>query len=245
MLETWTREALQKRLSVFIEAGLIQEIPTPWQMLQGTLAMFPYVLSSDAVLESRYQGAPFAHPFLRQPLLIFASGRDHVRVGPAFDAKLPNICKHLYLTYHWGMPVFDLQVIQTHPGGLEFFRKRTEELLAGETRWARRMRRFQALILPRGDDYLREFLGEHGWIARAERLDYPTPAEETSAFPPEFFSLVTFLNHCAVAYPRERMTPWFRMPGYMLSLFLRRFREGRGLGWLPSERRRMFLATGD
>ena len=108
MLEAWTNEALQKRLAVFIDAGLITQIPTPWQILQGTAEMFPYVLSSDAVLESRYQGAPFAHPFLRQPLLIFASGRDHVRVGPAFDAKLSNVCKHLYLTYHWGMPVFDL-----------------------------------------------------------------------------------------------------------------------------------------
>lgn len=246
MLESWKRDELSRRLAPFLNAGLLKQIPTPWQMLQGTFEMTPYVLSSDAVLESRYRGAPFAHPFMRQPLLIAICGVDHLRVGPAFDAKLTSVCKHLYLTYHWGMPVFDLQVIQTHENGLAVLRKRTEAMLANETDNARRMRRLQALILPRGDEYLHEFLGDDGWIARAERFDYPDPAAEKSVFPPEFFSLVTFLDHCAATYaPTRENMPTHKVPGHLYSLWRRRAREGRTLGWLPSERRKMMLPDND
>jgi hypothetical protein len=246
LLESWKHDELSRRLSPFTDAGLLKEIPTPWQVLQGTFAMTPYVLSSDAVLESRYRGAPFAHPFMRQPLLLAVCGIDHLRVGPAFDAKLSSVCKHLYLTYHWGMPVFDLQVIQTHPNGLATLRKRTEAMLANETRAAQRMRRLQALILPRGDDYLPEFLGNDGWIARAERFDYPDPAAETSVFPPEFFSLVTFLNHCAASYAATRDgMPARKVPAHLYSLWRRRAREGRTFGWLPSERRKMMLPANE
>ena len=245
MLESWSRERLEQRLRVFLDAGMLSDIPTPWQILQGTVEGMLFVVSSDAVLESRYRGAPFAHPFLRQPLLLLASGRDHARVGPAFDAKFESVCKHLYLTYHWGMPVFDLQVLQTHPDGLARFRARTEELLAGRTRWGRFMRRYQALILPRGDAYLREFLGEDGWIARAERLDYPAPETETSNLPPEFFGLVDFLEHC-LRFPATRAGfAWYRVPGRLLYLMARRFREGGSLNLIGAGRRRALLESGD
>jgi len=246
MLESWTRDELSRRLAPFTAAGLLRDIPTPWQIVQGTFAMTPYVLSSDATLESRYRGAPLSHPFARQPLLLAVCGRDHLRVGPAFDAKLSSVCNHLFLTYHWGMPVFDLQVLQTHDNGLAELRKRTEAMLANNTAVAQRMRRIQALILPRGDEYLHEFLGDDGWIARAERFDYPEPAAETSVFPPEFFSLVTFLSHCAATYAPTRETmPTRKVPAHLYSLWRRRAREGRTLGWLPSERRQMMLPGND
>ena len=115
MPRSWEPQRLRRRLAVLIEGGLMGKLPTQWQIFQGTLEMSPYVLSSDAVDERRYQGAPLAHPLLRQSVLLWASGRDHARVGPALDAKLNAICQHLYLTYHGGMPVFDLQVLQMLP----------------------------------------------------------------------------------------------------------------------------------
>jgi hypothetical protein len=229
---------IAKRLEVFTKSGLLRRIPTRWQIVQGTLEMTPYVASTDATAEPWYRGAPFGHPLVRQPLIISRVGIDHFRTGAALGAKLESLIRHLHLTYHQGMPVFDLQVVQTHDGGLQALRERTEEVLAGDTRRARRHRRFVSLILPRADDYYRQFLGDDGWIARAERLDYPRPDTQDSAFPPEFFSLVEFLNYCAETFPEHpRDIPWTRYPSHLAALGGRRFREGRGFGWFSKQLR--------
>ena len=126
------------------------------------------------------------------------------------------------------MPVFDLQVVQTHAGGLQRLRERTQELLANTTQSARQHNRYVALILPKAHEYYARFLGDEGWIARAERLDFPDPDTEGSVFPLEFFSLVGFLNHCALAFPsRPSDLPWHQTPGHMLRLATRRFVERR------------------
>jgi hypothetical protein len=224
----WTRDEVEKALAVFRERGMVGEVPTAFQLLQGVFAMTPYVLSSDATNEARYRGAPFGRPLLRQPILIWETGFDHLRVGPAFGAKIESLCTHLHMTYHQGMPVFDLQVAHCKPGGLQRLRERTEEVLAGETEYARHRRKVQRLIFPSPDGYLREFLGDDGWIARAERFDYPKPDSEDSAFPPEFFSLVDFVNHCARAYPaRVADVGAVKVPFHLAYLAARRMREGR------------------
>lgn len=225
-------DSLEQRLAVFTTAGLIPTIPTRYQILQGTVEMTPYVVSTDATAERHYKGARFGHSLLRQPLIFSRVGFDHLRTGPALGAKLESICKHLHFTYHEGMPVFDLQVIQTHPGGLQYLRQRTEELLANDTADARKHNRFVSKILPQAAEYYARFLGDDGWIARAEKLDYPEPNAEGSAFPPEFFSLVGFLNYCAFAFPEQRSElPWYQRPVHLAHLAGRRRREGLPMGW--------------
>ena len=62
----------------------------------------------------------------------------------------------------------------------------------------------------------------------------------------EFFSLVEFLNHCATAYAQDRSgLSLVRTPGHLFTLLMRRFREGRSLGWLPGHRRKLELKSGD
>ena len=215
---------LAARLAVFTEAGLLRTVPSSYQILQGTVQMTPYVVSTDATAERYYQGARFGHSLVRQPLIFWKVGFDHLRTGPAIGARLESICKHLHLTYHEGMPVFDLQVVMTHPGGLSQLRSRTLELLADESESAQRHNRFVKLILPHAHDYYSRFVGEDGWIARAERLDFPTPDVEGSVFPPEFFSLVGFLNYCAAAFLENPSdVPWHQRPGHLLRLASRRF----------------------
>jgi hypothetical protein len=229
---------LTGRLRVFLEAGLLPRVPTPWQIRQGELEMTPYVISTDATAEEGYAGAPLGHPLLRQPLVFSQVGRDHLRVGSALGVRHAALCAHLALTYHRGMPVFDLQAVQTHPDGLARLRQAMQELAAGATPEARRRRRIAALVLARPDAYVAEFLGEDGWIARAERLDYPSAADQGSAFPPEFFSLVGFLAYCAEAFPAQPGDlPWRRLPGHLARLAGRRFREGRGFGWFAARPR--------
>src|SRR5688572_30827204 len=115
--------SLASRLQVFVDAGLLARIPTRWQLLQGEIEMTPYVVSTDATSEEGYRDHLASHPLVRQ-LTIFAHvGPDHLRTGSALGAKLESICAHLIVTFHRGMPVFDLQVIQTHDRGLERLRE--------------------------------------------------------------------------------------------------------------------------
>lgn len=219
---------LASRLRIFVDAGLIPQLPNAWQIAQGEAAMTPWVVSADATFEPRYAGAPLGHPWLRQPLIFSQIGWDHLRTGTGLECRLDSLCKHLHFTFHQGMPLWDLQVVQTHPDGLQTLRERTEELLSGRSARARRHNALLRLILPRAADYHRRFLGDDGWIARAARLEYPSPKEAGAAMPVEFFSLVGFMNY-ASAFPRSH--PWYARPAVLLHQLGRRFREGRPMGW--------------
>jgi hypothetical protein len=223
---------LGERLRVFADAGLIPAVPTWWQIRQGELEMTPYVISTDATAEEGYAGKPLGHPLLRQPLVVSQVGWDHFRTGSGLDVALESLCAHLQLTYHRGMPVFDLQAVQTHPGGLDRLRACMEDLVEPVTALGRRRRRLAGLILARPEEYAGRFLARGGWIERAARLDYPTPADEGSDFPAEFWSLTGFLGYCT-RFPAERAAlPWHRLPRHYARLVGRRLREGRRMGWL-------------
>ncbi len=224
--------ALARRLAPFSERGLIPRLPTRAQVIQGEMTMGLYVISAEATTETRYDGAPFGHPILRQPLILSVVGPDNLRIGTGMGCQLRSVIRHLHFTYHSGMPVWDLQLIQTYPDGLAKLRRATEALRAGETAQARAQRRTLALILPRQDEYLDEFLGDDGWIARAERFAYPTPEDAGALLPAEFYSLVGFMNHCVESFPaRFADIPWHALPGHFARLLFRRVREGRGMGW--------------
>jgi len=227
--------SLEQRFSVFVDAGLLQRVPTRWQLLQGEIEMTPYVISTDATAEEGYRAHVPSHPLVRQ-LLIFAHvGRDHLRTGSALGAKLDSICAHLIVTHHRGMPVFDLQVIQTHERGLERLRNAIEETLAQSTPLGKRRWRLVTTLLEDPVAYLEQFRGDDGWIARAERFDYPSPTEESSKFPPEFWSLVELARYSEARFPaRPRDIPLGRLPRHLLHLVGRRAREGRGMGWFSA-----------
>jgi hypothetical protein len=266
---------LDERLAVFVKAGLLERIPTRWQILQGEIEMTPYVVSTDATAESGYRDRPIAHPLVRQLVIFSHVGRDHLRTGTALGASLESLCAHLILTFHQGMPTFDLQVIQTHRDGLARLeaairdtrdaashqtrdgarrdtrdaashqtrvgaRRETREAAGPQTRarptpLARRRWRTASGLFADPVAYFDRFLGDDGWIARARRFDYAVPQTEGSAFPPEFFSLVELLRYCAAKFPAHpHEIGWARLPGHIVALAGRRFREGRGFGWFAS-----------
>jgi hypothetical protein len=231
------RPDLADRFRVFIEAGVLDRVPTRWQLLQGEIEMTPYVISTDATTEEGYRDRVSSKPLLRQ-LVIFAHvGRDHLRTGSALGARLESICAHLILTFHRGMPVFDLQVIQTHPSGLQRLRAAITETLAASTPVGERRLRIAKHLFEDAPGYLARFLGHEGWIARAERFDYPAPSSEGSKFPPEFFSLVALADYCAATFPASpHDVPATRLPRHVVGLASRRFREGGGMGWLSRKR---------
>ena len=230
--------SLAQRFAVFVDAGLLPRVPTRWQLLQGEIEMMPYVISTDATAEEAYRAHAASHPLVRQLLLFAHVGRDHLRTGSALGAKLESICAHLILTHHRGMPVFDLQVVQTHAHGLVHLRTAVEQALVQSTPIGKRRWRLVSTLLEDPIGYLEQFLGDLGWIARAERFDYPSSADENSKFPPEFWSLVELARYCEVTFPaRPRDISLARLPGHVLHLAGRRAREGGGMGWFASQRR--------
>ena len=217
--------SLADRLAVFTTAGLLPRVPTRWQLLQGEIEMTPYVVSTDATAEEGYRDHLASHPLVRQVRLFAHVGRDHLRTGSALGAKLESICAHLILTFHRGMPVFDLQVVQTHPGGLARLRAAIAETLDRSTALGRRRRAIADTLFVDPVGYLAQF---DDWIARAERFDYPPPDREGSKFPPEFFSLVALARYSEATFRRE--IPML-LPLHVARLASRRAREGGRMGW--------------
>jgi hypothetical protein len=219
---------LARRLDVFRRAGWIPEIPTRFQVTSGELEMLPYVLSPDATEERRYRYRVMGHPVIRQAMIFREIGPDHLDPGTGLRARLASVIRHLQFTYHQGMPVWDLQVLQTHEGGLEAFRRATHRLLSGATPEDRRRMLRLSTILRDPAAYLERFLGDEGWIARADRMDYASPSDEGSAFPSEFFSLVGFMEHCARKRPaRATELPPMRVPLHFVEQLSRRSVELR------------------
>jgi hypothetical protein len=231
-----TDEKIAKRFQVFTDADMLDEAPSAFQLLQGSVEMLPYVTSTDATAERHYRGAPFAHSLLRQPLIFSKVGIDHLRTGSALGAKLGSLIKHLLYTYHEGMPVFDLQLIQTHHGGLERLEREIHSLL-GDGRESRKHHRFVSLFLPKAKDYYEHFVGQGGWIERARAFDYASSeGEEGSSFPSEFFSLLGFADHCAKNHSKQFSELGIaRAPKRFTHLLGRRFREGKSFGWFQEQ----------
>ncbi len=222
--------SLESRLQIFVDAGLLERIPTRWQLLQGEIEMTPYVVSTDATAEEGYRDHLASHPLVRQLRIFRHVGLDHLRTGSALGARLASVCAHLILTFHRGMPVFDLQVIQTHDQGLEHLRAAIQETLDRSTALGKRRREIADVLLRDPVGYLEQFLAPDGYIARAERFAYPAPAAEGSSFPREFWSLVELAAYSEATFPRA--LAWSRMPVHVMRLASRRVREGRTMGWL-------------
>ena len=222
-------EQLAARLRVFTDAGILGVVPTRWQLLQAEIEMTPYVISTDATAEEGYRRDVLAHPLVRQALIFAHVGRDHLRTGSALGARLESICAHLILTFHRGMPVFDLQVIQTHDGGLERLAAAIEDARTGATSLGRRRGAIARRLFRDPEAYFAQFAD---WIPRAARFDYPAPEIEGSAFPPEFFGLVPLAEYAATSFPPHRAdVPWTAVPAHVLGLASRRFRGGARFGW--------------
>ena len=191
----------KSRLAVFVNAGLIKRVPTPWQLFLGQLEMAPYVFLPDDTDRIRYQGTRFGHPLARTPIVLWNVGLDHFRVGSGLGAKPASVYRHLNFVYHHGMPAYDLQLAQTIPNGLEALRLCTEEIERGATKAGRRQRRWIDRVVPNAAEYRHRFLRKGGWIDQAANLDYPRDSQIPTFQRQEFTSLARFANYCATAFP--------------------------------------------
>jgi len=225
-LKTPVTKDLRIRLAPFIERGLIKGIPTTWQMLLGQLEMAPYVVMPDAGDNARYDGAPLGHPLLRTPLIVSQIGWEHFRVGHGLHSTIETLELHLAYVYHEGMPVFDLQLVQTHPDGLERLRQRLARIDEAADVISAHDQRLSGLVIPDARGYRRKFLEPGGWIDRAAAWDYPPLTEAAAFLRPEFTTLTSFVDYCLSAFPASPSDESLTKTATRLAdLGTRRFRE--------------------
>lgn len=203
MQKTPANKNLAQRLAVFRDAGLIQTIPTEWQLFLGQLEMAPYVVMPDAGDDGRYAGAPLGHPLLRTPLVFSQIGWEHLRVGHGLHSSLVAILLHVAYVFHEGMPSFDLQLVQSHPGGLLALRRFLTDLDGSDDAFFRRHRKLIDLVVPNAAAYRAAFVVDGGFIDRAEAFDYPTATDVAEFLRPEFTDLCRFVTYCAETFPAK------------------------------------------
>lgn len=221
-----TSPDLRARLHPFFERGLLDVMPTPWQLLQGSIEMAPYVVMPDAGDARRYEGAPLGSALLRTPVIISQIGWEHFRIGHGMRSSMDALERHLAYVHHEGFPAFDLQLVHTHEGGLARLRRFFEDVERGATPMHRRHQRLTRLVIPDASAYRRQFTAPGGWIDRAEAFDYPAADTAAAFLRPEFTDLVAFVRYCARAFPAtpigERVD---RLLGRVFGLATKRLRE--------------------
>ena len=185
---------LSTRLRPFLERGLIDSVPSRWQLIVGEVEMAPYVVLPDAGDELRYEGARFGHPLARTPIVLSQIGWEHFRIGHGLDASLRALTRHCGFVFHEGMPVYDLQLVQTHPNGLKHLRRAFDAIESSSSLRARKDRLMSAWVIPNASAYRQRYLEPDGFIDRAARFEYPAPVDFLR---PEFFSVANFCNYCS------------------------------------------------
>ncbi len=217
---------LRVRLAPFLERGLVKGIPSTWQMLLGQLEMAPYVVMPDAGDKARYDGAPLGHPLLRTPLIVSQIGWEHFRIGHGLHSTIETLELHLAYVYHEGMPVFDLQLVQTHPDGLERLRERLARIDVASDKVSVHDRQLSGLVIPDAEGYRRKFLEPGGWIDRAAAWDYPPISDAASFLRPEFTTLTSFVDYCLDTFPASPSDETLGQTARRIAdLGTRRFRE--------------------
>jgi hypothetical protein len=121
------------------------------------------------------------------------------------------------------MPDYDLQLLQTHEGGLDRLRRYLRELDHPRPRLLTRLhRRMISAVMPEPREYRNELLRPGGWIDRAERMEFTQEEEMPDHLRKEFFSLIGFLRYC-LTLP-EFCSTWSK-PNVLLRLLTTKFRE--------------------
>jgi hypothetical protein len=178
------RAAIEARIGFFVKHGLVERTPSPWQVKVGWLAMLPITLSESERERARSRATWLGQVPVRVPLQVLYNPRQLIA-----DTGLTNepaqIVRHVLSVYHEDAFLgYDLQLLQSHPGGLALLRREAKRVVDRETRWA---------------PLLTKLVGWPGYHARlielaeaAERFEYPDPLDLDR----RFTSLVGFAELC-------------------------------------------------
>jgi hypothetical protein len=175
---------IEARLGFFVRHGLLEDLPSAWQVRVGKIAMLPITLSESERERARSRRTWAGQIPLRVPLQLLYSPKQ-VFADTGLSLAPRDIVRHLLCVYHEdAFLAYDLQLLHSHPDGLELLQRRAQAVLDGRTRWA---------------PLLREVVGGPGYHARlielaaaAREFEYPDPLDLDG----RFCSLVGFAQFC-------------------------------------------------
>ncbi|MCB9596683.1 MAG: hypothetical protein H6719_28420 [Sandaracinaceae bacterium] len=120
------RFALDDRLERLVALGYIEKVPTRLQLAVGSVDMLRFWISPAAEDYYRSQGIGYG---LHQVLRVLDDPSSMVD-PTGFLSTADNIIGHLMQVVH-ANPCYDLQLLESHEGGLEELERQVESMLAG------------------------------------------------------------------------------------------------------------------
>lgn len=178
------REAIAARLGPRVEAGELEALPSPWQVRAGGFVMLPVYLSETERERRQSRRTVRGQVPVRVPLQVLYNPRQ-IWPDTGISQPVHTVIKHLLSVFH--EPAFlgyDLQLLASHPGGLETLRRRALEVADGRAR---------------GASWLTAMVGGPGyhatlaeWAERASNGELPDPLDVD----PRFATLSGFARFC-------------------------------------------------
>jgi hypothetical protein len=169
------------RFEFFVAQGLLEAIPDARQLAAGTVAMFSFAFNETPVERAANRKSRWGYIPLRVPLQLLYCPQQAI-VWNGLMASSRTLVRHLLSSFHEdGVIAYDLQLIQSHAGGLAQLQEAASGVAAGTHRFARMLAAIAG--------------GYHAHLAdlarAAQRFEYPADLD------PRFSSLLGFARYCA------------------------------------------------
>jgi|GEM_PF-4164852 len=170
----------EARFEFFVAQGLLAAVPHPGQVKAATLEMLPFAFNETPIEHAANRQSFWGYIPLRVPLQLLYCPQQAI-VWNGLLATPHTLIKHLLSSFHEdGVIAYDLQLLQSHPGGLEGLERAAEEVVSGEDPLAPML----SAIAGGYHAHLSE-------LARAaRRFEYPQDLH------PRFSSLLGFGRYC-------------------------------------------------
>lgn len=120
------RPALDARMNRLVELGHIERVPTRLQLVVGSIDMLRFWISPAA---ADYYASKGIHFGFHQVLRVLDDPASMVD-PTGFLSTADNIIGHLMQVVH-ANPTYDLQLLESHEGGLAELERQVEQMIAG------------------------------------------------------------------------------------------------------------------
>lgn len=178
------QDHIDARLGFFVRHGLLDRLPSPWQVRVGWAAMLPITLSESERERQRSRSTFAGQIPVRVPLQLLYSPRQmFADTGLGLAPK--HIVRHLLCVYHEDAFLgYDLQLLHSHERGLSLLEREARRVVDGDNRLA---------------PILQKVVGWPGYhanlielAAAAREFRYPDPLDLDR----RFCSLIGFAQFC-------------------------------------------------
>jgi hypothetical protein len=136
-----TQADIDARLGWFVRAGRLERVPSPWQVRIGTAVMLPITLSESQRERQRSRSTFAGQVPVRVPLQLLYSPRQLLTTN-GLELRARDVVRHLLCVYHEEAFLgYDLQLLESHEGGLELLEREAAAVVEGRNRLAPMLRR--------------------------------------------------------------------------------------------------------